>query len=121
LDVSTTQTVDRDSSVGIATRYGLDDRGIEPIMVAARLQARVCGRSLAVVAGWNLGWDMDVCVVCCKKRQKVKFRIIKAKKQGWVKCQQENTKKTPVGARFSSPVQTLPVAHPASYIISFPG
>ena len=37
-----------------------------PIPVAERSKARVCGRSLAEVAGSNPAGDMDVCVVCCK-------------------------------------------------------
>ena len=38
--------------------------------MAERSKARVCGRSLAGVAGLNPDWGMDVCVVCCKYRQK---------------------------------------------------
>ena len=45
----------RDISVGIATRYGLHDPGIEslPIPVAERSKARICGRSIAGVEGSN--------------------------------------------------------------------
>ena len=57
--------MDRDSSVGIATRYGPDGPGIEslPIPVAERSKVSVCGRSLAGVAGSNPAWGMDVCCV----------------------------------------------------------
>jgi hypothetical protein len=59
------QEKDRDSSVGIAIRYGLDGPGIEslPIPVAERSQARVYGRSLAGVPGWNPAVDIGVGVV----------------------------------------------------------
>ena len=45
-----------------------------PIPVAERSKARVCGRSLAGVAGSNPAGGMDVCVVCVlqSKRQKAK-------------------------------------------------
>ena len=57
----------RDSSVGTATRYGLDGRGIESAdPVAERSKARVCGRSLAGIVGSNPTGGMEVCVVCCK-------------------------------------------------------
>ena len=35
-----------------------------PILVAERSKARICGRSLAGVAGSNFAVGMDVCVVC---------------------------------------------------------
>jgi hypothetical protein len=55
-------------SVGIATRYGLDDPGIEkPTPVAKRSRATVCGRSLAKDEGSNPGGGMDVCVVCIQE------------------------------------------------------
>ena len=55
----------RDSSVGIATRYGLNCPEIEPlpIPVAERFKASVYGRSLAGVTGSNPAGGMDVCVV----------------------------------------------------------
>ena len=55
----------RDSSVGIASRYGLDGPGIEslPIPVAAQSKAWVCGRSLAGIVDSNPAGGMDVCVV----------------------------------------------------------
>jgi hypothetical protein len=81
--------VGRDSVVGIATRYELDGRGIEPIPVAVRprawvfgsslttivgsnppipvavrSKAWVFGRSLARIMGSNPTGGMDVCVVC---------------------------------------------------------
>ena len=37
-----------------------------PISVAERSKERVCGRSLAGVAGSNLAGGMDVCVICRK-------------------------------------------------------
>ena len=56
--------MDRDSSVGTATPYGLDGLGMElPIPVAKRSKARVCGRSLVGVVGSNPAGGMDVCVV----------------------------------------------------------
>ena len=36
---------------------------IQVIPVAARSKARVCGHSLAGMAGSNPAWDMDVCLV----------------------------------------------------------
>ena len=39
-------------------------------LVAERSKATVCGRSLAGFAGSNPGGGMDVCVACCKYRQK---------------------------------------------------
>jgi hypothetical protein len=50
-----------DSSVGIATNYGLDGQG--PIPVAARSKAQVCGRPLTGIVGSNPAEGMDVCVV----------------------------------------------------------
>ena len=65
-----------DSSVGIATGYGLDYPGIEflPIPVAARSEEWVCGRWLAGIAGSNSTGGMDVCLlwVLYSKRQKAK-------------------------------------------------
>ena len=45
-------------TTGIATRYWLDGPGIESltIPVAERSKARVCGRSLAGIAGLNPAW-----------------------------------------------------------------
>ena len=59
----------RDGSVGIATCHGLYGPGIEsqPIPVAERSKARVCGRSLAGVAGSYPAGGMDVCVLCVVK------------------------------------------------------
>jgi hypothetical protein len=48
-----------------------------PIPVIERSKARVCGRSLVGVAGLNPAGDMDVCVVCCKYREKAKCWKIK--------------------------------------------
>jgi hypothetical protein len=53
-----------DSSVGMATRYGLDGHEIEADPSGQRSKARVCGRLLAGVAGSNPAEGMDVCVVC---------------------------------------------------------
>ena len=88
-----------DSSVGRATRYGLDGPVIEsvlingkrycravfkqdnslPIPVAERSKASVYGRSLAGVAGSNPAGSMDVCVVCCTVRTKGKATTIRTK------------------------------------------
>ena len=51
----------RDTSFGMATRYGLDRPGIE---LAERSEVKVCGRSLAGIASSNPAGGMDVCVVC---------------------------------------------------------
>jgi hypothetical protein len=57
--------VGQDSSVGIATRYGMGGPGIEsrPVPVAVRSKARPCDRSLAGVTGSNTAEGMDVCVM----------------------------------------------------------
>ena len=52
---------------------------IKPIAVPVRCTARVCGRSLAAVAGSNPAGRMDVCVVCCTVRTKGKARTIRTK------------------------------------------
>ena len=54
----------RDSLVGIATCYWLDDLGIEtfPIPVAASSKTWACGHSLAGIAGFRR--DTDLCVMC---------------------------------------------------------
>jgi hypothetical protein len=55
--------VGRDSSVDIATRYGLDGPGSNLLIpVAERSKAWVCGRWLAGVADSNPVGDMDVCI-----------------------------------------------------------
>ena len=48
-----------------ALRCQSEGLGIEPIPVAERSKARVCGRSLAGIAGLNPVGGMDVCVVLC--------------------------------------------------------
>jgi hypothetical protein len=55
-----------DSSVGIATHYGLDGSGIESLSIPVAERSKVCGRSLGGVAASNPAEGMDVCVVCCK-------------------------------------------------------
>ena len=57
--------VDRDRSVGIATGLWAGRCGdrIPPIPVAERSKARVCGRSLAGIAGSSTTGSTDVCVV----------------------------------------------------------
>ena len=63
----------RDSSFGVATRYGLDGLGIESQWPSSR--SKVCGRSLAGVAGSNPaggGWGGCLCCVCCTVRTKGK-------------------------------------------------
>ena len=104
------------SSIGIATRYWLDGPGIEwPIPVAERYKARVCGRSLAEIAGSNPAGGMDVYVVLYSKENKAKCRPVKSKKQVRTKYRVQENKKVPVGTRFSAPVQSGPRAQPASY------
>ena len=46
-----------------------------------RSKATVSGRWLAGVAHSNLAEGMDVCVVCCKYRQKANCRTIKTKNE----------------------------------------
>ena len=61
-----------DSSIGMATRYGLDVTGIEslPIPVAERSNASICGLSVAGIAGLNLTGGMKVVsVVLYRQRQ----------------------------------------------------
>ena len=48
-----------------------------PIPVAERSWARVCGRSLAGIAGSNPAVDMNICVLCCTVRTKGKARTNK--------------------------------------------
>ena len=69
--------------------------------MADRSKARVCGRSLAGIAGSNPAGDMDVmCVVSTDKRQKC--RTVKTKNQVRMKYRvQENTNKIPPAARMS--------------------
>jgi hypothetical protein len=89
-NTSILKTVDLDSSVGIAARYGLDGPGIQsrrsqwtcglrrgslaarllgswvrilPIPVAVRSKAWVCGRSLTRIVGSNPTGGMDVCLL----------------------------------------------------------
>ena len=50
-----------------------------------RFKARVCGLSLAGVAGSNPADGMDVCVVCLNKRQKGKMQEIDEYKQAQMK------------------------------------
>ena len=52
---------------------------ILPIPVAELSKAKVCGRSLAGVAGLNPAGDMDVCVLCVV-RTKGKARTIRTEK-----------------------------------------
>ena len=55
--------VGRYSSVGTATRYGLNGPGIESIPVVERSKLRVCGRSPVGVAGSNPAGGINVCVL----------------------------------------------------------
>jgi len=48
------------SSVGIATELRAGRSGIEPVLMAARLKARVCGPSLAGIVGSELAGGVDV-------------------------------------------------------------
>ena len=86
-----------DSSVGIATGYGLDYPGIEflPIPVAARSEEWVCGRWLAGIAGSNSTGGMDVCLlwVLYSKRQKAKPGQSR-QKSTYKKQKTKNKKKT---------------------------
>jgi hypothetical protein len=53
--------------------------------VAERFKARVCGLSLAGIAGSNPADGMDVCVVCLSKRQEGKMQEIEKYKQAQIK------------------------------------
>ena len=72
--------------------------------VAERSKARVCGRSLAGIAGSNQAGGMDVCVLCCKYIQMAKCRTIKTKKQIWMKYRVQDNRKNEIsgGAQKSS-------------------
>jgi hypothetical protein len=98
-EIVSQNTVDRDGSVGIALLYKLDNPGIElPIAVGEG------GQSFAGVAVSNSAGDMDVCVVCCKYRQKAKCRTTKKKNQVPIKYRaQENT-------NLSSPLHSGPLS-----------
>jgi hypothetical protein len=58
--------VGRDIVAGVTNRYGPDGPGIESqqIPVADRSKARVCGRSLAGIAGSNPSGSTEDDVVC---------------------------------------------------------
>jgi hypothetical protein len=45
-----------------------------PIPVAERFKAKICGRSVAGIAGSNPAGCSDVCVGCCQQRQKGKIQ-----------------------------------------------
>ena len=69
--------------------------------MAERSKARVCGRSLAGVAGLNPGGSMDVWVVSVlQKRQKAKCMTIKTQKLVGMKYRERTreSKKIPPGA-----------------------
>ena len=79
-----------------------------PTPVVERSKAKVCGLSLAGVAGSKFVGGMDVCVV--SKDKKAKCRTNKTQKQARMKYRvQENThkKKIPVGL-FSAPGPSRP-------------
>ena len=70
---NTTKITGRDSSVGIANPYGLDDGWIElPFPVAERSKASGCGRSLAGVAGSNPAWAWMFVLRVVSKDKKAK-------------------------------------------------
>ena len=95
-----------DISVGIATRNGLDGPGIEslPIPVAEWSKARVCGRSLAGIAGSNPAAGMDVCCECRTVRTKGKSQENQDKEVQIKYREKEKTKqnKITVVATFST-------------------
>ena len=64
LFASTDHFVGRESSVDIATLYGLHVPGIESLQipVAERFKARIGGRSLAWIVGLNPVGGMDECL-----------------------------------------------------------
>ena len=79
--------VDRDSSVGIGTRYGLDGAGIESLSQWPS--------GLRPIAYWD--WEFEyrrghgcLCCVCCTVRTKGKARTIRTEKYRW---STENKKK----------------------------
>ena len=83
--------------------------------MAERSKTRVCSRSLAGIAGSNPAEGVDVCVVCCKYRQKGKIQHKQHKEKSTDEVQSTGENKIPGRARFSAPVQTGPGAHPSSY------
>ena len=99
----------RDSSVGIATSYGLDGPGIEsPDTLNIRCRFRW------PLACWHCGFESSrghgsFCCVLYSKEKNAKSRDKKGRING--------KEKIPIEARFSAPVQTWPGAHPASYKI----
>jgi hypothetical protein len=70
--------------------------------VAERSKARVWSRSFVGVAGSNPDGRMDVCVACCKERQKKRSKMQDGhnKEQVWMKYKastREYKKKIPLG------------------------
>jgi hypothetical protein len=61
--------------------------------MAERSKASVYGRSLAGISGSSPAGGMDVCVMCCKKRQKAKCRAVKRKKLVRMKYRVQKNKK----------------------------
>ena len=95
--------INRNSSVGIANRYGLDGPGIEsPIPVTERSKARVCGLLLAGASSSNPGGGMDV---RCTVRTKDKSQDNQEEEA------KTEDKKIPSGARFLASVQTDSESH----------
>ena len=80
--------------------------------MAERSKARVCGRSLAKVAGSNPAgaWMF---VLCMLYSQANKAKPGQSGQRSRIQIKYK--KKIPVGTRFSAPVQTGPEAHPVSY------
>jgi hypothetical protein len=62
---------------------------------------------------------MDICVMCCKLRHKDKMQKNrdKERKYEWSTEYKRKEERNRVETRFSSPVQTGPGAHPASYTV----
>ena len=106
--------VGRDSSVGLATCYGLEGLGIEslPIPVAERSKARVCGRSLIGVAGSNPAgaWMFVLCVLYSKGQ--------KARPEQRSTEKVQRTKKNPGGGKDFTH-QSGPALGPKQHLIQW--
>jgi hypothetical protein len=89
--------VGRFSSVGMATRCGLD--GPSSLRRGAKAH-RLLGLRVRIPPG---AWMFVLCVV--SEDKKIKCTTIKTKKQEWIK-QEQRTKKVPSGEMYSAPVHT---------------
>ena len=108
--------VGRDSSVGIATRCGLDGLGIESLWPSDLRQGSAVNRLLGLRVRIPPGaWMFVLCVVRKGKLMDSQNKDTSADEAQTTKeCKK---KKKSSGSRFSAPAQTGPRVHPASYRI----